>query len=121
MPLIKSQSKKAFEHNLKAELQAGKPQDQALAIAYSTKRDAAKRHYANGGQIPPDKVATLQEKHPKSIVEAILRTQRQPEPPHEDLFETLGDDYIDWGDTLPEHKEPIRLSLAKKLLKSRKE
>lgn len=40
MPLKKSPSKKAFTQNLKAELAAGKPQKQALAIAYSVKRKA---------------------------------------------------------------------------------
>ena len=37
-PLKKSSSKKAFVSNLKAELSAGKPKKQALAIAYSVKR-----------------------------------------------------------------------------------
>jgi hypothetical protein len=43
MPLKKSTSKKAFESNLKEELKAGKPKSQALAIAYSEKREAAKK------------------------------------------------------------------------------
>ena len=43
MPLKKSTSPKAFESNLKAELKAGKPKAQALAIAYSEKREAAKK------------------------------------------------------------------------------
>lgn len=38
MPLIKSKSKAAFEKNVKAEIKAGKPQKQAVAIAYSVKR-----------------------------------------------------------------------------------
>ena len=38
MPLIKSKSNKAFKHNVKAEIKAGKPKKQALAIAYSVKR-----------------------------------------------------------------------------------
>ena len=42
MPLIKSKSKKAFEQNIKAEIAAGKPQKQALAIAYNVKRTAKK-------------------------------------------------------------------------------
>ena len=42
MPLTKSKSKKAFESNLKAELNAGKPKKQALAIAYSVKRKAGR-------------------------------------------------------------------------------
>ena len=43
MPLIKSKSKKAFEKNVKAELAAGKPMKQSLAIAYSVKREAEGR------------------------------------------------------------------------------
>ncbi len=42
MPLIKSQSDKAFKHNIRAEVHAGKPLKQALAIAYSEKRGAKK-------------------------------------------------------------------------------
>ncbi len=40
MPLTKSPSKKAFEKNVKAEIKAGKPPKQAVAIAYSVKREA---------------------------------------------------------------------------------
>jgi hypothetical protein len=40
MPLKKSKSKKAFSSNIKAEMKAGKPQKQAVAIAYSVKRKA---------------------------------------------------------------------------------
>ena len=42
MPLIKSKSKKAFKENIEKEIAAGKPPKQAVAIAYSVKRDAAK-------------------------------------------------------------------------------
>jgi hypothetical protein len=38
MPLMKGKSEKAFKHNVRAEMHAGKPQKQALAIAYSIKR-----------------------------------------------------------------------------------
>lgn len=38
MPLMKSASKKAFEHNVKAEIKAGKKPSQAVAIAYSVQR-----------------------------------------------------------------------------------
>ena len=40
MPLIKSGSKKAMSSNIKAEMAAGKPQKQAVAIAYSVARKA---------------------------------------------------------------------------------
>ena len=43
MPLVKSSSKKAFSTNIKRELAAGKPQKQAVAIAFSVKRKAGKK------------------------------------------------------------------------------
>ena len=43
MPLKKSTSAKAFKENIKAEVGAGKPVKQAVAIAYSEKREAAKK------------------------------------------------------------------------------
>lgn len=49
MPLEHGKSQKAFVHNLKAEMEHGKPQKQALAIAYAIKRKAKK--YAHGGKI----------------------------------------------------------------------
>lgn len=46
MPLIKSKSPKAFKANVEAEIGAGKPQKQAVAIAYDVQRRAKK---ADGG------------------------------------------------------------------------
>ena len=46
MPLVKSKSEKAFKTNIKREISAGKPQKQAVAIAYSVQRKAKK---AEGG------------------------------------------------------------------------
>jgi hypothetical protein len=43
MPLKKSTSKEAFKSNIQAEVKAGKPIKQAVAIAYSEKREAAKK------------------------------------------------------------------------------
>lgn len=43
MPLIKSTSRKAFDKNVGTEVKAGKPVKQAVAIAYSEKREAAKK------------------------------------------------------------------------------
>lgn len=40
MPLLDSASKQAFSQNVSTEMHAGKPQKQALAIAYSEKRRA---------------------------------------------------------------------------------
>lgn len=48
MPLSHGKSKRAFEHNVKVEMDSGKPKDQALAIAYSVKRNNRKK-MAKGG------------------------------------------------------------------------
>lgn len=42
MPLTKSPSKNAFAKNVKREIAVGKPQKQAVAIAYAVKREASK-------------------------------------------------------------------------------
>jgi hypothetical protein len=50
MPLMKSKSAAAFKKNISAEVKAGKPVKQAVAIAYSVKRAAPKKEgglYAN--------------------------------------------------------------------------
>ena len=49
MPLVKSASKEAFRKNVKAEMAAGKPQKQAVAIAYSTQRAASSTQRAASG------------------------------------------------------------------------
>jgi len=43
MPLIKSTKPEAFKKNIKTEIAAGKPVKQAVAIAYSEKREATKK------------------------------------------------------------------------------
>jgi hypothetical protein len=43
MPLVKSASKKAVSENIRREMKAGKPQKQAVAIALSVQREAAKK------------------------------------------------------------------------------
>lgn len=50
MPLIKSTSPRAFGKNVATEMSAGRPQKQAVAIAYSERRDAQKaqrKHHAD--------------------------------------------------------------------------
>jgi hypothetical protein len=51
MPLEQKKSKKAFEHNVKAEMESGKPQKQALAIAYSVKRKPKRKKFVTGGEV----------------------------------------------------------------------
>lgn len=54
MPLIKSKSKKAMSKNIEAEMDAGKPQKQSVAIAYDIMRRARKKKMALGGAIEPE-------------------------------------------------------------------
>lgn len=42
MLLKKGTSKKTFEYNVKKEIEAGKPQKQAVAISYAIKKEAEK-------------------------------------------------------------------------------
>jgi hypothetical protein len=48
MPLVKSASSAAFRKNVKTEMAHGKPQKQAVAIAYSVKREADKKPPTKG-------------------------------------------------------------------------
>jgi len=48
MPLKKGKSEKAFKSNIKTEMEAGKPQKQSLAIAYSMKRDSDDKRKPKG-------------------------------------------------------------------------
>jgi len=43
MPLKKGKSDKAFKSNIRAEVHAGKPVKQAVAIAYAVKRKSKKK------------------------------------------------------------------------------
>lgn len=54
MPLIKSGSKKAVSSNIRAEMAAGKPQKQAIAIALDVARRS--RRKAEGGAVEEDKL-----------------------------------------------------------------
>ena len=49
MPLEKGKSREAFSHNVKAEMDAGKPQKQAVAIAYAEKGEKKHKSKHKGG------------------------------------------------------------------------
>jgi hypothetical protein len=49
MPLVKSKSEKAFRKNVEAEMKAGHPKKQSVAIAYATKRAASKKGGKSSG------------------------------------------------------------------------
>ena len=58
MPLMSGKSEKAFSHNVSTEMHHGRPQDQALAIAYRMKRKAQKM--AKGGFAHEEKASGYQ-------------------------------------------------------------
>ncbi len=80
MPLTKSKSKAAFTHNLKAEISAGKPMKQSLAIAYATKRAAKSKKYAQGGMVD-DEVESIEEPAPMPTTEQFLSDEEDSETP----------------------------------------
>lgn len=69
MPLMKSKSKEAMSKNIKAEMDAGKPQKQAIAIAYAVKRKAPKK--AMGGNVN-------QKLHPHSGEKESMKEHKCP-------------------------------------------
>ena len=71
MPLIKGKSKEAFSHNVKAELAAGKPLKQSLAIAYATKREAKKM--AHGTEHHSSHSSQRSEHYHNNIAESTVR------------------------------------------------
>lgn len=46
MPLKHSKTEKAFVQNIRAEIKAGKPRDQAVAIAYRVQKETARKDSA---------------------------------------------------------------------------
>lgn len=76
MPLIKSNSKAAFSKNVSAEMHAGKPQNQALAVAYNTQRTSGKRtkKMAEGGNTDSD----------ADLKEMVLKHMEEVDPPIEE-------------------------------------
>lgn len=70
MPLMKGKSKEAFSHNVKAEMQAGKPQKQAVAIAYHEAGE-----YAEGGEVMDD--SELLDSAAAEFLEAFEKKDKQ--------------------------------------------
>lgn len=90
MPLIKGKSKKAFGHNVAAEMNAGKPQDQSLAIAYNIKRKAKRKMMADGGEAGSKKGPYMDKEGAKKIEEGATQSGWQPSEWSKNLKEGLG-------------------------------
>lgn len=75
-------SKAAFEHNIKAEMNAGKPQDQSLAIAYSIKRKGKKK--AAGGSVESGSKDMNMAEGGMAYKNDSAKTQERPMPEERD-------------------------------------
>lgn len=80
MPLFKSKSKKAMKKNIEAEMEAGKPQKQAIAITYSLMRKAKKNKMAEGGLVDPqDEKSVMEDKITDHFPTYDSRKMKDPE------------------------------------------
>ena len=88
MHLIKSKSDKAFKKNISAEVKAGKPVKQAVAIAYSVKRGAQKMKnggdprlsVSRGEKLPTSQGAGLTQKGRDKVNRATGSNLKAPAP-----------------------------------------
>lgn len=126
MPLIKGKSLGAFKHNVEVEQEAGKPKDQALAIAYATQR-AAKKKMSIGGEVPSKPISEAPSA--SSIAEAVRNRMKQAAAPkdmeQDDLID-LEDDSFDLDSEIldepaPEDSKELNMvSRIRERLKSRR-
>lgn len=107
MPLIKGKSLGAFKHNVEVEQEAGKPKDQALAIAYATQR-AAKKKMSIGGEVPSKPISEAPSSS-SSVAEAIRNRMKEAAAPkgmdEEDLID-LEDDSFDLDSDILDEPAP---------------
>lgn len=97
MPLIKSPSKKAMSKNIATEMRHGKPQKQAIAIAYSVKRHAAakKRKMAEGGEIRAAAMRPDIDEHEKRSMEMLDAHEHEHAPEQDARRESMHGNAID--------------------------
>jgi len=88
MPLIKSKSPEAFKSNIRAEVKAGKPIKQAVAIAYAQKRAAVSKKeggdvrlsVSKGEKLPVSRGAGLTEKGRQKVNRETGSNLKPPAP-----------------------------------------
>jgi hypothetical protein len=88
MPLIKGKSEKAFKQNIKTEIAAGKPQKQAVAIAYDVQRRAQGKKdggsvslaIGRGEKLPVSKGAGLTQKGREKYNRETGSNLKAPQP-----------------------------------------
>lgn len=70
-PLMNTGSKKAFKENLKSELNAGKPKDQSLAIAYEVQRKNRRKKMAKGGMVKDSGMGLMEREDEKEMIASM--------------------------------------------------
>jgi hypothetical protein len=90
MPLLKGKSEKAFKHNVEAEMHAGKPQKQSLAIAYSMKRKGKKKMAGGGDPADPVADSRLQSHaHERQMVQDLECNEEHEHDRHDSAGEPM--------------------------------
>lgn len=105
MPLMKTKSKQAFGKNVATEMDSGKPQKQALAIAYNTMRAAGPKvkKMAKGGSVNP----SLQQSHEEPCE-------------HGGPMHCAEGCYAEGGEAMPTTQKATSMSLADAVMSKRK-
>lgn len=80
MPLMSGKSKQAFSTNVRTEMNAGKPQNQALAIAYNVRKHNKKK-YAKGGEVNP-KLEAAHDEHEGSAMHLVEKLRAKKAMAH---------------------------------------
>jgi hypothetical protein len=108
MPLIHGKSDRSFVKNLKTEMHAGKPQKQALAIAYSEKRRAEHHKMAEGGDMEEQPVHEKEEFMDMVAQECMEAIQAKDGPAFRAALEALVMHALDEEEAEePEHEESM--------------
>lgn len=87
MPLIKGFSKKSISKNIIKEKEAGKPQEQAVAIALETARQAKTEHKFKGGIISPKSIVDKM-KMKKFADGGMVEDEKEMDGEENTLFDT---------------------------------
>jgi hypothetical protein len=89
MPLEHRSSKKALQHNIRAEIHSGRPIKQAVAIGYSEQRQAKKHHMAEGGEAEPEGMDEAEMMLDQCAMECMNAIEMKDKEAFKDAFEVL--------------------------------
>jgi hypothetical protein len=106
MPLMKGKSEKAFSKNVATEMHAGKPQPQALAIAYSMKRKAQQK--AKGGHVhgPMCAEGCMMAEGGQLTKDGYQSAKEETNPDLALHSDEMASGYREMPEAMPKHNEP---------------